>query len=200
MTGERVLVVMALELESQGLFSERGVDVLYTGVGKVNAAYRLTRRLAQEQARGVTPMVVNLGTAGSRKHPRGSLVACRRFVQRDMDVSGLGFPHGHTPFEDTVPSALEFPAVFKGLEHATCGSGDRFEAHSDDLDFDVVDMEAYALAKVCHFEQLPFACAKFVTDGADGSAGSDWHDNLPVAARAFVKLYDELVARRATRP
>jgi adenosylhomocysteine nucleosidase len=116
-----------------------------------------------------------------------------------MDVRGLGFPHGHTPFEDAVPAALEFPPVFDELSHATCGSGDRFEAHADDLDFEVVDMEAYALAKVCWFEQVPFACAKFVTDGADGSAGSDWHGNLPVAARAFVKLYDELVARRATR-
>ncbi|HSU40812.1 MAG TPA: hypothetical protein VLJ38_14630 [Polyangiaceae bacterium] len=200
MSSPRVLVVMALEVESQGLFRERGVDVLYTGVGKVNAAYRLTRRLAEERTRGATPLVVNLGTAGSRKHATGSVLACRRFVQRDMDVSGLGFPHGHTPFEDAVPAALEFPAVFEELPHATCGSGDRFEAHSDDLDFDVVDMEAYALAKVCWFEHVPFACAKFVTDGADGSAGSDWHSNLPVAARAFLKLHDELVARRAMLP
>ena len=200
MIKERVLVVMALELESQGLFRERGVDVLYTGIGKVNAAYRLTRRLAEERAQGAAPFVVNLGTAGSRKHTTGSVVACRRFVQRDMDLSGLGFPHAHTPFEDAVPATLEFPAVFAELPHATCGSGDRFEAHTDDLDFDVVDLEAYALAKVCWFEQVPFACAKFVTDGADGSAASDWQSNLPIAARAFVKLYDELVARRAMLP
>ena len=200
MTTSPVLVVMALELESQGLFAERGVDVLYTGIGKVNAAYRLTRRLAEERARGVQPFVLNLGTAGSRQHRTGSVLACRRFVQRDMDVSGLGCPHGHTPFEDAVPAALEFPAVFDELLHATCGSGDRFEAHSNELDFEVVDMEAYALAKICFFERLPFACAKFVTDGADGSAGSDWQSNLPSAARAFVKLYDELVARQATRP
>jgi adenosylhomocysteine nucleosidase len=200
MSSPHVLVVMALEVESQGLFRERGVDVLYTGIGKVNAAYRLTRRLAEERARRASALVLNLGTAGSRKHATGSVVACRRFVQRDMDVSGLGFPHGHTPFEDAVPAALEFPAVFDELSHATCGSGDRFEAHTDELDFDVVDMEAYALAKVCFFEQVPFACAKFVTDGADGSAGSDWQSNLPIAARAFVKLYDALVARQATRP
>jgi adenosylhomocysteine nucleosidase len=191
---------MALELEAQGLFQERGIDVLFTGIGKVNAAYRLARRLAEERARGGLPFVLNLGTAGSRKHVTGSVVGCRRFVQRDMDVSGLGFPHGHTPFEDAVPAALEFPVVFTELVHATCGSGDRFEAHTNELDFEVVDMEAYALAKVCWFEQVPFACAKFITDGADGSAGSDWQSNLPIAARAFVKLYDELVARRATRP
>jgi adenosylhomocysteine nucleosidase len=191
---------MALEIEAQGLFRERGVDVLYTGLGKVNAAYRLARRLADERARGVRPLVLNLGTAGSRRHATGSLVACRRFVQRDMDVTGLGFALGHTPFEDDVPAALEFPAVFGELLHATCGSGDRFEAHAGALEFEVVDMEAYALAKVCLFEGMPFACAKFITDGADGSAGSDWESNLPVAACEFVKLYDALVARRATVP
>jgi adenosylhomocysteine nucleosidase len=188
-----VLVVMALELEAQGLFEAHGADVLFTGVGKVNAAYQLTRRLAQERARGEQPLVVNLGTAGSRRFNAGSVVACRRFVQRDMDVTGLGFALGHTPFEQTVPAELEFPEVFGELPHATCGTGDRFEAHSEALFWDVIDMEAYALAKVCFLESVPFACAKFITDGADGNAGSDWQSNLPIAAREFVRLYEGLL-------
>src|SRR5690349_6566592 len=101
-----VILVMALEVEAQGLFRARGVDVLFTGIGKVNATYALTRRAA-EQARGQKPLVVNLGTAGSRRFQRGSVVGCRRFVQRDMDVTGLGFALGHTPFEDDVPAELE---------------------------------------------------------------------------------------------
>ena len=198
-SGTPILIVMALEAEAQDLFRARGADVLFVGLGKVNAAYRLTRRLAEERARGVTPLVVNLGTAGSRHFKTGSVVACRRFVQRDMDVSGLGFPLGHTPFENEVPAELEFPEVFPNLPHATCGTGDRFEAHSEALLWDVIDMEAYALAKVCFYEGVQFGCAKFITDGADGSAGSDWQANLPVAAREFVKLYEALLARQATR-
>lgn len=194
-----ILVVMALELESQGRFRERGVDVLYTGVGKVNATYRLTARLAEERAAGRKPLVLNLGTAGSRVHPAGSLVACRRFVQRDMDVSGLGFPLGRTPFEDAVPDELEFPEVLTGLVHATCGTGDRFEAHSAELPWGVVEMEAYALAKVCWLEQVPFACAKYVTDGADATAAGDWQQNLAHAAAEFVTLYAWLLAQR-TKP
>jgi len=194
---EPILVVMALELESQGRFRERGVEVLYTGVGKVNAAYALTRRLAAERAAGHAPLVLNLGTAGSRVHRTGSLLACRRFVQRDMDVSGLGFPVGRTPFEDAVPDELEFPEVLEGLTHATCGTGDRFEAHSDALPWDVVDMEAYALAKVCWLEEVPFACAKYVTDGADGAAAGDWQSNLAHAAQDFVTLHAWLLAQRA---
>jgi adenosylhomocysteine nucleosidase len=187
-----LLVVMALEVESQGLFAERAVPVLYTGIGKVNAAYRLTRALAQHRAQhGILPRVVNFGTAGSPTLPAGSIVSCRRFVQRDMDVSGLGFPVGTTPFE-AVPPTLEFPALFAELPEGVCGSGDRFETGKPVVTCDVIDMEAYALAKVCHLEGADFGSAKFVTDGADGNAGVDWQENLPRAARAFLDLYDRL--------
>jgi len=187
-----LLVVMALEIESQGLFSERGVPVLYTGIGKVNAAYRLGRALLEHRARhGALPRVVNFGTAGSPTLPAGSLVSCRRFVQRDMDVSGLGFPVGATPFED-VPATLEFPPLFADLPEGVCGTGDRFETGRPVVTCDVIDMEAYALAKVCHLEGAEFGAVKFVTDGADGNAGVDWQANLPRAARAFVEHYTRL--------
>ncbi len=189
-----LLIVMALEAEAQGRFEHENASLLFTGVGKVNAAHRLTRRLAEERHQGRQPLVVNFGTAGSRRLRTGALVACRRFVQRDMDVTGLGFAAHETPFE-SVPRVLEFPEVFPELAHTVCGSGDRFEAVDAAPAWDVVDMEAYALAKVCHFEGVPFACAKYVTDGADSNAASDWQANLPRAAEAFVTLFRELRAR-----
>jgi adenosylhomocysteine nucleosidase len=192
-THRSLLVVMALPIEAQGRFETAGVPVLFTGVGKVNAAHRLTRALADERVRGGAPLVLNFGTAGSRRFATGAVIACRRFVQRDMDVTGLGFPPHETPFED-VPRVLEFPEVFTDLLHGVCGSGDRFESARKEPDFDVVDMEAYALAKVCHFEGAPFACVKYVTDGADSSAASDWAANLPHAADAFLALYEKLAA------
>jgi len=198
MSQSPILIVMALEVEAQGLFRARGTDVLFTGIGKVNATYELTRRLAVERSLGHKPLVVNLGTAGSRHFKRGSVVACRRFVQRDMDVTGLGFALGHTPFDNHVPAELEFPEYFPELSHGTCGTGDRFEAHSEALLWDVIDMEAYALAKVCFREGLPFASVKYITDGADGTAGIDWEANLPLAAREFIRIYEELLARPGT--
>lgn len=195
MTDRPLLVVMALPIEAQGRFDAAGVPVLFTGVGKVNAAHRLTRALAKALASGSAPLVVNFGTAGSRRFVTGAVVACRSFVQRDMDVTGLGFAPHETPFEE-VPRVLEFPEVFPDLEHGVCGSGDRFESAAAAPDFDLVDMEAYALAKVCHFEGAPFACVKFVTDGADASAANDWVANLPRAADAFLTLYEKLRASR----
>jgi adenosylhomocysteine nucleosidase len=190
---DSILVVMALELEEQGRFRAAGVEPLFTGVGKVNAAYRLTRRLAEERALGRKPIVVNFGTAGSRRHGAGAVVACRHFVQRDMDVAELGFPHGQTPFEE-VPRELEFPEFFKVLPHARCATADRFETLDHAAEWEVVDMEAYALAKVCWFEGLSFACAKFVSDGADSTAKNDWHASLSRAADAFLELYERLRA------
>ena len=189
-----LLVVIALRVETQGLLEAAGARLLFTGAGKVNAAYALTRELAECRARGEAPEVVNLGTAGSRRYPTGSVVACRRFAQRDMDVTGLGFTLGVTPFEDHVPPELEFAERFSQLPHGICGTGDRFEAHSAALPWDLIDMEAYALAKVCFLSQVPFACAKYVTDGADDAAANDWQTNLNAAAREFVKLYEWLKA------
>jgi adenosylhomocysteine nucleosidase len=112
-----------------------------------------------------------------------------------MDVRGLGFPMGETPF-DSTPAVLEFPPLFQSLNEGTCGSADRFEMVEHEPHCEVVDMEAYALAKVCHHEKVSFACVKYVTDGADGHAHNDWKTNVALAAHQFVRLYEE-VSRHA---
>lgn len=189
-----LLVVMALEIESQGVFEAAGVPVLFTGVGKVNAAHALTRALAGLQGSGKPlPHVVNFGTAGSPTFPTGSLVACRGFVQRDMDVTALGFGAGVTPF-DPAPARLDFPHTVAALPEAICGSGDSFVTRGPALECDVLDMEAYALAKVCWLEKARFTCVKYITDGADHTAAQDWEANLPKAAAEFLRIYRLLAA------
>ena len=114
-------VVMALRVESAGVFEAAGVPVLYCGVGKVNAAITLTKALSRYAHGGQEmPLVVNFGSAGSRCHAAGTLVACHEFVQRDMDVRGLGFALGVTPY-DEAPARLSFDPVFH-LPAAICGS------------------------------------------------------------------------------
>lgn len=193
------LVVMALPIESQRVFEQADIAVLYTGIGKINATYVLTRKLADYRHAGrPAPLIINFGTTGSHCFATGTIVACHQFIQRDMDVTGMGFELGVTPFED-LPPLLEFPTVFSGLPHVRCGSGDGFVTSSLAAQCDVIDMEAYALAKVCRLEQARFACAKYVTDGADHSAASDWHSNLPRAAAAFLGLYQSLIRGELSR-
>ncbi len=192
--GDRILVVMALAAEGAGRFESRGIRVLYTGVGKVNAAIALTRELSRRRAAGeALPLVVNFGTAGSRLHAPRTLVACRQFVDRDMDVSALGFARGTTPF-DPLPAMIEFAPYFPSLPEASCGSGDSFST-ADVGTTGVIDMEGYALAKACHIAGAELACAKYVSDGADEDAARHWQENVAGAADAFVGLYLELVNR-----
>lgn len=187
------LVVVALREESAGVFEAAGIPVLYCGVGKVNAASALARALTRYALQGrAMPRVMNFGSAGSRRYPAGTLVECHEFVQRDMDVSGLGFALGVTPY-DEAPSCLRFEPVFAHLPSAVCGSGDSFATSVTGMDCAVVDMEAYALAKVCWYEKAPFACAKYVSDGADHAAAEDWQRNLHKAADEFLRLYKDAV-------
>lgn len=184
------LVVMALEAESDGVFEQAGVPVLYCGVGKLNAAIALTRELCRYlHADRSPPLVVNFGTAGSRVHAGGTLVACHEFVQRDMDVRGLGYALGVTPFDD-APHALMFAPLFTHLPAGVCGSGDSFATAQSELPCAVFDMEAYALAKACWLEGARFASVKYVTDGADHTAAADWQSNVHKAAHEFLHLYD----------
>lgn len=185
----RPLVVMALPQEGGALFESAGVPVLYTGVGKVNATYHLTLKLAEYRAeRMPLPLVVNFGTAGSAQFARGQLVSCSTFVQRDMDASPLGFEPGATPF-DTAPKVLSFPSIAMQLPEAVCGTGDSFATRHAETHFSVVDMEAYALAKVCWLQGARFGAIKFITDGADDGAAEDWQATAGHAAERFLELY-----------
>lgn len=170
------LIVFAMEQESQDVF--RDYDVLHTGIGKVNAAYALTARLAAKNPPG---LVINMGTAGSRRHKGGSIVNCTSFIQRDMDVTALGFARWQTPFSED-PAVIHYGAALKGFVQGVCGTGDNFDASEGAGAFDVVDMEAYALALICLREEVPFLCLKYVSDGADGQAHKDWNAALHHAA------------------
>ena len=180
---------MALQAESDGVFETAAVPVLYCGVGKINAAITLSRELCRySQAQEPLPLVLNFGTAGSRVHPSGALLACHEFAQRDMDVRGLGFALGVTPF-DAAPPVLTFEPVFTHLPVAVCGSGDSFATVDSEVACGVVDMEAYALAKTCWIAGAVFGCVKYVTDGADHLAAADWQSNRHRAAGEFLDLY-----------
>ena len=187
MLKSEVLFVCALKQETQDKLD--GYDVIYTGVGKVNATYELTKYLESFGEYIPYKLVINYGTAGSRKYKKGELVDCTKFIQRDMDVTGLGFQRGETPFEQDPPFVIqqqniEFNPI--GIE-ATCGSGDNFVEDKTNYYGEVVDMEAYALAKVCYLYDVPFISFKYITDGADGEANNDWEENVSKGIIKFKK-------------
>ena len=188
------LLVLALPQENaNNRLDDLGLEILYTGVGKVNATLALMRRLAQ----GTAPsLIINAGSAGSHTLPAGHVVAAAQFHQRDMDATAMGFALGETPFES--PILLANGLAVPGLTSAICYTGDSFvtTAHTQ-LTLEVIDMEAYALAKVCDQLGHRFVCLKFITDGADGQAASDWASSVILAAD---KLADAIAVSLAAHP
>jgi adenosylhomocysteine nucleosidase len=182
-------VLMALAIESHGLFEAHKVPVTYSGIGKVNAAHR-TMQLIAQGAR----VILNLGTAGSLTFKPLTLVQVHRFVQRDMDLTPLGTPLGMTPMDD-IPGAIDVQTLDLGFARGVCGTADVFEIGPPRLPCDLVDMEGYAIAKVCAREKVPLHCYKFITDGSDGEAHQHWRDNLKAAAEQLWQVYEQFVAR-----
>lgn len=178
------LFVFALASEEAEEFIHHGP--LIVGVGKINAAIGLTKYL-QQQRPGI---IINLGSAGSSRFGKGDVVCCTRFIQRDMDVRGLGFQLYETPFSEDGP-VLQYGVRMPDLPEGTCGTGDSFEMQHVTADYDVVDMEAFPLAYIARQEGIPFLCLKYITDGADESAGTDWNEEVHRAAKAFRRLFDQ---------
>lgn len=181
----RPLFVFALSSEAAGEFED--YDPFIVGIGKVNAAYHLTKKI-QEQKPGI---IINLGSAGSNSFSRGEVVCCTRFIQRDMDVTGLGFKKYETPLSNQDP-ILEYGLSLAGFPEGICGTGDSFEMAHSATDYNVIDMEAYPLALIAMKENIPFLCLKYISDGADGTAADDWTVQVHNAAAAFKTIITTL--------
>jgi adenosylhomocysteine nucleosidase len=132
---ENVLFSFALASEAADVF--KGYNTLITGIGKVNAAYESTKAIQHKRP----SLIVNLGSAGSNEFQKGEVVCCTKFVQRDMDVRGLGYAQYETPLSG-LPPILEYGLMMDGLRESICGTGDSFEMGHSTTAYNVVDMEA----------------------------------------------------------
>lgn len=173
------LFVFAMKAEAGSDFND--VQCVFTGIGKINAAYHLMKGIVLYKP----DIVINLGTAGSSVFNKGEVVSCNQFIQRDMLVEALGFEKFETPFSNEAP-LLEYGIQLENYPTGICGSGDSFEMEHKNPEYNVIDMEAYALAKVCEREKLPFLCLKYISDGANDDAVSDWNAEVK---KASGKLY-----------
>ena len=183
-----VVLIMALPGESQGLFEAENFQVNYCGIGKVNAALMAMDLIHKTQCK----VMVNLGTAGSAKFKTHELIEVSSFVQRDMDISPLGFKVGETPF-DPLPGAIDLIPYFSHLPKGVCGTGDTFETGRPKVDCDLVDMEGYAIAKVCRKMGVQFISLKYITDGADDKAHNDWAANLLPGAKMLLESFKKML-------
>ncbi len=163
-----------------------GYTVVYTGVGKVQAAFTLQRAINQ-----VRPVEVwNYGTAGSVSGKHNGLVEVDVILQRDMIAEPLA-PRGIIPYaENEHAGAIVLETANSKM--VTCGTGDSFVTETDPwFDYasvDIVDMEAWALGYVCKQYGIRFRCFKYISDNADSEAGKDWSANVQAGIEQFEKI------------
>ena len=175
-----IVVLCAIPQEIEGLYN---TEVYFTGVGKVNAAATTAQILQEHKPK----LVINYGTAGSLNPNIKGLVKVTGFVDRDMDVRPLNFKLGQTPYEKDI---------MLGTEEVVCGTGDTFATSKPKIDCDIVDMEAYAIAKICKKHKVKFLCYKYISDSADSNASSDWEKNVAKGC----KLFKEEVLDKLSQP
>lgn len=174
------IVLCAIPEEIEGLYY---TDVFFTGVGKINAATTTTQIIKDYKPK----LIINYGTAGSIKPNINGLVQVTGFVDRDMDARPLNFKLGQTPYEKDI---------MLGQPDVVCGTGDTFATSKPKIDCDVVDMESYAIAKVCKKYEVEFLCYKYISDSADSNASDDWAKNVAKGC----KLFKEEVLDKLSQP
>lgn len=183
------LVVCALADELPSCLPE---TVLFTGVGKINAAYSLTRYLVGHPE---VKTIINYGTGGGAyRVEMGHLYKCTTFLQGDINCGQLTDGPGITFGDDVAVSGV----INFGTEGLILRTQDQFVTDVDALDmfehlvndekFNIVDMEAYALAKVCASMGKDFHCYKYISDDASEDADEDWYDNVAGGEELFYDI------------
>ena len=172
------LVLIAIREEAPDLAYM--MNLFYTGVGKVNAAMVASEVIAKYRPQ----RIINFGTAGGITVAPG-FYQCTQFVQRDMTCEALGCVPGQTPFESSVRIG--------NLNGLICSTGDNFVMNPKlEIPADVVDMEAYAIAKACAKYNVEFVCWKYISDQANQNAHNDWKQQVVQGQSHYISKLKEL--------
>lgn len=175
-----------------GEFAHPDANIVYMGVGKVNAALAAQHIIDTENPK----LIVSLGTAGSAFYDYGQIVNVSKWVQRDMNLTELLGPKYVVPMSDE-PQILEYGKIdekYRGGGHsmAVCGSGDSFVRTIEKELWDIVEMEGFAIAYACRRADVPFVAYKFISDGKEGhTTDKMWADILDEAKEKLHKVYEE---------
>lgn len=182
LTHSDILVFVALESEIDPKDWQSDCCVVFTGIGKVNAALTAQREIAIRAPK----LVINLGTAGAIDEKYRGVCEIKSVMQRDFDTSPLA-PRGEVPYQ-------EFPSTFQSeFGKFSCGTGDSFMTEIDPWinanGVQLVDMELYSIARVCAGYEIPWRSVKYVTDIVGENSGDDWTNNLKVAQFELVAWF-----------
>lgn len=195
----------------EGTIGGQEVVLVRSGIGKVNAAIATTLLLEMYEP----TVVLNTGSAGgfSTTLEVGSVVISDEVCHHDVDVTAFGYAYGQVP---------QLPATFKSAEnliklaqeaveeigqhtYATglIASSDSFmsdAAHVEQVrerfpTMIAAEMEAAAVAQVCHQFGTPFVVIRALSDIAGKEAPMSFDEFLPIAARHSTDIVLSVISK-----
>lgn len=182
-----------------GTYKGKEVILLKSGIGKVNAAMTTTVLLHTFKP----DVVINTGSAGGYDPSLevGAVVISDEVRHHDVDVTIFGYEIGQVP---QMPAAFKSDmklmevareAVTEVGEHqygiGLICSGDAFMNDPERVEkvrayfpqMKAVEMEAAAVAQVCHQFDTPFVVIRALSDIAGKESNVSFDEFLPVAAK-----------------
>ncbi|MEI7343766.1 5'-methylthioadenosine/S-adenosylhomocysteine nucleosidase [Pectobacterium brasiliense] len=193
-----------------------GVDValLKSGIGKVSAALGTTLLLEHSKP----DVVINTGSAGGLAPTLnvGDIVVSDEVRYHDADVTAFGYEPGQMAgcpaafLADEKLIALAQEVIAELQLNAVRGlvvSGDAFINGAEPLarirttfpKAIAVEMEATAIAHVCHQFAVPFVVVRAISDVADKASHLSFDEFLSVAAQQSTRMVEAILAKLAER-
>ena len=190
--GKHLLFLMAAEPEFGAELKSRFTPV-WTGVGPVEATLVAAFSITEHRP----DLVISLGSAGSAVLEQAEVYQVSSVSYRDMDASAFGFEKGVTPFLDQ-PKEILLPLTIDGIPSARLSTGGNVVSGNayDSIDADMVDMETYALMRVCQTLNVPLVGLRGISAGkSDVSKYEDWTHYLEIIDQKLANAVDLLEAQ-----
>lgn len=209
MSDIRISSVAGMEF-LEGSMGGTEVLVAKTGIGKVNAAILAGTAVLEYRA----SRIIFTGVAGAidRFLDIADVVISSDLVQHDVDVTCLGYERGRIPGERGLRFTAD-PALVRAAWEAavevlgegrvkigTIATGDQFigdRARCAEIGAMfgalAVEMEGGAVAQVASRFGIPFVVLRAISDRADGSAGMDYKEFMPIAAENSEKIVTRML-------
>ncbi len=160
-----ILVVGAMHEELSQIKPLDHTIVIETGIGKVNAAMKLTEAIKTHDIKAI----YNFGFAGASKHYEvGDVILITEAMYHDFDLTFFGYEKGQVPnnptkFKSDEKLIKDVIKVVPDVKTGTLFTGDYFMTESVDIPY-IVDMEGTALYQVAHHFNIPIVSVKLVSD------------------------------------
>jgi adenosylhomocysteine nucleosidase len=182
----------------EGSIENHEVILVKSGIGKVNAAMATTILLEKFRP----DVVLNTGSAGGFDETLevGAIVISSEVRHHDVDLTVFGYEYGQVPKlpaayagdEKLVKLAVAAVDEIGEHEHAIglIASSDTFMSNPSHVEkvrelfpqIIAAEMEAAAVAQVCHQFETPFVVIRALSDIAGKEATMSFEEFLPVAA------------------